>query len=161
MLPLRFVVGLVFVAHGSQKLYGWFGGNGLLATATAFEEKMGLAPGLLWAALAGGGEFFGGLLVLFGLLTRFGALNIVVVMLVAIFHVHWGKFFAPAGIEYPLALLGGASTLLIAGGGSCSIDRLIHRRLRRGGEPIKNSKETPSAADSDDKGSPGHSNSSG
>jgi putative oxidoreductase len=124
-LPLRLSLGVIFMAHGSQKLFGFFGGPGLHAMGVMFETKMGLAPGLLWATLAGCGEFFGGLLVLIGLLTRFGALNICVVMLVAIFHVHWGKFFLPAGMEYPLGLLGSALALLIGGGGRLSLDHAI------------------------------------
>lgn len=127
--PLRIVLGLIFMAHGSQKLFGWFGGYGLQATAGFFAEKMGMTPGILWATLAGCGEFFGGLLVMLGLVTRFGALNIAIVMLVAIIKVHWGSFFAPSGMEYPLALLGSAVTLLITGGGKFSIDAAISGKL--------------------------------
>lgn len=123
-VPLRITLGLIFMAHGSQKLFGWFGGYGLSGTA-GFFEQMGLTPGIFWATLAGCGEFFGGLLVILGLLTRFGALNIAIVMLVAILKVHWPSFFAPAGIEYPMALLGSALALMIAGGGKFSIDAAV------------------------------------
>ena len=125
-LPLRLSLGLVFMAHGGQKLFGWLGGKGLLGTA-AYFAKIGLSPGLLWAALAGGGEFFGGLLVLLGLFTRLGALLIMAVMLVAMAKVHWGAFFLPAGIEYTLTLLCSAVALLIAGGGKFSLDARLER----------------------------------
>lgn len=75
--------------------------------------------------MAGAGEFFGGLLVLLGLATRFGALNIAGTMLVAMFKVHWGSFFLPAGIEYTLALFAAAVALVIAGGGAVSLDALV------------------------------------
>ena len=126
--PLRIALGLIFMAHGGQKLFGWFGGYGLQGTA-GFFEQMGLTPGIFWAGLAGCGEFFGGLLVILGILTRFGALNIAIVMLVAIVKVHWPAFFAPAGIEYPMSLFGAALALMIAGGGKFSVDSLI------GGKP--------------------------
>lgn len=128
LVPLRLVLGVIFMAHGSQKLFGMFGGHGLHATAEFFA-KGGMTPGLLWATMAGSGEFFGGLLVLLGLLTRFGALNIAIVMAVAIIHVHWGKFFAPSGFEYPLALLGAALALIIGGGGPLSFDAAIQRMI--------------------------------
>ncbi|MHB9154784.1 MAG: DoxX family protein [Endomicrobiales bacterium] len=128
-MPLRISVGIIFFAHGAQKLLGWFGGHGLQATAVVFADKLGMSPGILWAGLAAGGEFFGGVLILLGLFTRFGALMIVVTMLVAMFKVHWGSFFLPAGIEYTLALLGSSLSLLIAGGGKFSLDEMIRKRL--------------------------------
>jgi len=128
-VPLRIALSLIFMAHGSQKLFGWFGGDGLQATAGFFEQKLGMFPGIFWATLAGCGEFFGGLLVFWGLLTRFGALNLAIVMLVAIFKVHWPAFFAPAGIEYPMSLLGAALALMIAGGGKFSLDAAIYGKL--------------------------------
>ena len=128
-VPLRIALGLIFMAHGGQKLFGWFGGYGLSATAGFFAEKLGMTPGILWATLAGSGEFFGGLLVIIGLATRFGALNIAIVMLVAIFKVHWPAFFAPAGIEYPMALFCSAVALLIAGGGMFSLDATLSGKL--------------------------------
>ena len=132
-IPLRVSLGLIFMAHGAQKLFGGFGGKGLQATAELFATKLGMTPGMLWAALASGGEFFGGLLVLIGLFTRLGALNIAVVMLVAMFHVHWGAFFMPGGIEYTLALLGSALALLIAGAGPASFDAVLQARWERRG----------------------------
>ncbi len=122
MVPLRIALGVIFIAHGGQKLFGWWGGHGLSGTAALFAGKFGLAPGWLWAGLAGGGEFGGGLLLILGLFTRLGALSICIVMLVAIFKVHLGSFFTPTGMEYPWSLLAAAVALLIAGGGKFSLD---------------------------------------
>ena len=125
-IPLRIALGVIFMAHGGQKLFGWLGGKGLEGTA-GFFVKLGLTPGMLWAALAGLGEFGGGLLVLLGLCTRFGALSIAIVMLVAIFKVHWGAFFMPAGIEYAATLFAAALALLSAGGGRFSLDARLQK----------------------------------
>jgi putative oxidoreductase len=132
-LPLRIALGVIFLAHGGQKLFGWFGGKGLLATAGYFEGKLGLSPGLLWALLAGLAEFGGAVLVLPGLFTRLGALSIAIVMSVALTKVHWGTFFLPTGMEYAFGLLGAAVALLIAGGGKFSLDAWLQKtgRTRR------------------------------
>lgn len=129
VLPLRISLGLIFIGHGSQKLFGWFGGRGLDTTADFFSQKLGLVPGIFWAILAGSGEFFGGLLVLLGFFTRFGALNIAIVMLVAMLKVHAGAFFLPEGIEYTLALLSSSISLMITGGGKFSVDSVIERKI--------------------------------
>ncbi len=121
-IPLRIALGVIFLAHGSQKLFGWFGGKGLAGTADFLAGKIGFAPGMLWAILAGIGEFGGGLLLLFGLFTRLGALMISIIMLVAIFKVHWGVFFMPTGSEYAFSLFCSALALLITGGGKLSLD---------------------------------------
>jgi putative oxidoreductase len=128
-LPIRLALGVIFIAHGSQKLFGLFGGYGLTATANFFAEKLGMHPAMLWATLAALGEFGGGVLVLLGLCTRFGALNLAIVMSVAMLHVHWGAFFLPAGIEYTLALLCASLSLMIAGGGKYSVDALLQKKL--------------------------------
>jgi len=124
-ISLRIALGVIFLAHGGQKLFGWLGGKGLTATAGFFAGKLGMTPGMLWAALAGIGEFGGGLLLLFGLFTRLGALFISIVMLVAIFKVHWGTFFMPAGVEFAFSLFSSAVALLIAGGGKFSLDSCL------------------------------------
>ncbi len=126
-IPLRIALGVIFLAHGGQKLFGWLGGKGLSATGVFFAGKLGLAPGMLWAVLAGIGEFGGALLLLFGLFTRFGALMIAIVMVVAICKVHWGTFFLPTGIEFAFSLLGSAVALLIAGGGKFSLDSWLQK----------------------------------
>ena len=82
-LILRVPVGIILMAHGAQKLFGWFDGNGLAGTAQ-WLSSMGMEPGLLMAILAGGAEFFGGLALVLGLLTRPAALVAAFTMLVAI-----------------------------------------------------------------------------
>ncbi|MCF3191745.1 DoxX family protein [Pseudomonas fragi] len=123
---LRVFVGIIFAAHGSQKLFGWFGGGGLAGTAQ-WMESIGLAPGTLMAVLAGGTEFFGGLALIVGLLARPAALGLSFTLLVAIFSVHIsnGLFMANNGYEFALALLGGTVAVLIEGAGKLSIDRAI------------------------------------
>jgi len=125
-LPIRLTLGVIFVAHGAQKLFGGFGGHGLQATA-AWMESIGLAPGLLMALLAGSAELFGGLLLILGLAVRPAALVLAFTMLVAIFAVHWqhGFFLANNGYEFALALLGGSVALAFRGGGSVSMDKVL------------------------------------
>ena len=123
---LRIFVDIIFAAHGSQKLFGWFGGGGLAGTAQ-WMESIGLAPGMLMAALAGGTEFLGGLALIIGLLARPAALGLSFTLLVAIFSVHIsnGLFMANNGYEFALALLGGTVAVLIEGAGKLSIDRAL------------------------------------
>ncbi|MNL39087.1 putative oxidoreductase MhqP [compost metagenome] len=123
---LRIVVGIIFAAHGSQKLFGAFGGYGLAGTAQ-YMESIGLAPGYLMATLAGGTEFFAGLALIIGLLVRPAALGLTFLSLVAIFSVHIsnGLFMANNGYEFALALLGGSIAVLIEGAGKLSADRAI------------------------------------
>ena len=123
---LRVFVGIIFAAHGSQKLFGWFGGGGLAGTAQ-WMESIGLAPGTLMALLSGGTEFFGGLALIIGLLARPAALGLSFTLLVAIFsvHIHNGLFMANNGYEFALALLGGSLAVLLEGAGKLSADRAI------------------------------------
>ena len=123
---LRVFVGIIFAAHGSQKLFGAPAGGGLAGTAQ-WMESIGLAPGTLMAVLAGGTEFFGGLALIVGLLARPAALGLSFTLLVAIFSVHIsnGLFMANNGYEFALALLGGTVAVLIEGAGKLSIDRAI------------------------------------
>jgi putative oxidoreductase len=125
-LALRVPVGLILAAHGSQKLFGWFGGYGLEGTAK-WMASIGLEPGLLMATLSGSAEFFGGVFLLLGLLTRPSAAVVAFTMLVAIFsvHIHNGLFMSNNGYEYALALLAVTVSLLISGGGRASVDNLI------------------------------------
>jgi putative oxidoreductase len=126
-IPLRITLGVIFLAHGGQKLFGWLGGKGLVATASFFAGKLGMTPGMLWAALAGIGEFGGALLLLFGLFTRLGAFLISIVMLVAMFKVHWGTFFMPTGVEFAFSLFSSAVALMITGGGKFSLDSWLKK----------------------------------
>jgi putative oxidoreductase len=130
-LALRLPLGIIFTAHGSQKLFGWFGGYGLEGTGQ-WMASIGLEPGVLMAALSGSAEFFGGLFLIFGLLTRPTALVLAVTMLVAIFtvHINNGLFMSNNGYEFGLALLAGAVSLLISGGGRASVDSLIATKIK-------------------------------
>lgn len=133
-LMLRIPLGIIFMAHGAQKLLGLFGGHGLTGTFRIFEDKLGIPP--IFTLLAIIAEFGGGFGVLTGFLTRLSAAGISAVMLVAIYKVHWiNGFFLNMtcaaghghGIEYNVALLGMALYLLIAGGGKWCLDRLIFK----------------------------------
>jgi len=125
-LPIRLGVGIVMAAHGAQKLFGWFGGYGLQGTGQFFAENLGLKPGFLMAAMAGGTEFIGGILLILGLLTRIAGVSLVGTMAIAIITAHPSAFFASNnGMEYPLTLLLASLTLAIGGGGTFSIDRKL------------------------------------
>ena len=129
-LALRVPVGVIFAAHGAQKLFGWFGGYGLEGTA-GWMDSIGLSPGMLMAFLAGAAEFFGGLALIIGLLTRPAAAALSIAMLVAIFAVHFanGLFMANNGYEFGLALLAASVSLLFSGAGKLSVDELLAKRL--------------------------------
>tara|TARA_R110002126_G_scaffold12196_22_gene53234 strand:+ start:2997 stop:3443 length:447 start_codon:yes stop_codon:yes gene_type:complete len=131
-LALRIPVGIIFAAHGAQKLFGWFGGYGLQGTA-GWMDSIGLSPGILMALLAGAAEFFGGLALIVGLLTRPAAAALSVAMLVAIFAVHFqnGLFMANNGYEFGLALLAASVSLLFSGAGKWSVDKLLSIKLSR------------------------------
>jgi putative oxidoreductase len=125
-LALRLPVGIIFAAHGAQKLFGWFGGHGLEGTGQ-WMASIGLNPGYLMALLAGSAELFGGLALLLGLLVRPAAIALAVTMVVAIFAVHIGNglFMSNNGYEFGLALLAAAVALLISGGGRASVDAVL------------------------------------
>ncbi len=129
---LRVPIGLILAAHGAQKLFGWFGGNGLAGTAQ-WLSSMGIEPGYLMALLAGGAEFFGGLALVIGLLTRPAALVAAFTMLVAIFSVHIGNglFAADGGYEYALILFVALIALAVQGGGYLSVDKALSEKLGR------------------------------
>ena len=116
--------------HGAGKLFGWFGGRGIEGTAAGFA-KMGLEPALPLATLVGVTEFFGGLLVAIGLLTRPAAIGIVAIMAVAVFQVHLknGFFWFNGGYEYPLLWGIVALAIVFCGGGALSVDRKIGREF--------------------------------
>ncbi|PKM11179.1 MAG: DoxD-like family protein [Gammaproteobacteria bacterium HGW-Gammaproteobacteria-3] len=130
-LILRLPIGLILAAHGSQKLFAWFGGYGLDGTGQ-WMASVGLQPGFLMALLAGGAEFFGGVALMLGVMTRLAAMVTAMTMLVALFWVHWGKgfFLTTHGIEYALALLSATTALIFIGGGKCSLDALIGSKVR-------------------------------
>lgn len=126
---LRVPVGLILAAHGAQKLFGWFGGYGLEGTGQ-WMASIGLTPGYVMAMLAGGAEFFGGLALVLGLLTRPAALVAAFAMLVALFVVHFenGLFLSNNGYEYALTLVGATLALAVQGGGSFSLDRMLQKQ---------------------------------
>lgn len=125
-LVLRLPIGLILAAHGSQKLFAWFGGYGLEGTGQ-WMDSVGLSPGFIMALLAGSAEFFGGLALMLGLLTRTAAAITALTMLVALVSVHLGNgfFLTAQGIEYALALLSATLALMIMGGGHFSVDRYL------------------------------------
>ena len=127
-LALRVPVGIILAAHGSQKLFGWFGGYGLEGTGQ-WMASIGLEPGYLMALLAGSAEFFGGLALLLGLLTRPAAIVTAFTMLIAIFsaHISNGLFLTNNGYEYALSLLAVTVALAIQGGGAFSVDGRLTR----------------------------------
>lgn len=127
LLVLRVIIGTVFIAHGGQKVFGWWQGPGLAGFVDHLHQT-GIPVFL--AYLAAFTEFFGGIAVLIGLLTRLSSLGLLIVMAVAVFKVHFsnGFFSQNRGFEYPLTLLGIALSLLISGAGNFSIDALFCRK---------------------------------
>ncbi|WP_448552381.1 DoxX family protein [Thalassotalea montiporae] len=130
-LPLRLIAGIIFAAHGAQKLFAWFGGYGLDGTGQ-WMESIGLAPGYLMALMAGSAEFFGGLLLIVGLLTRPAALALAFTMVVAIFSVHIqnGLFMSNNGYEFGLSLLAISVALVFQGAGRFALDNLVASRIK-------------------------------
>ncbi|WP_282938551.1 DoxX family protein [Paenibacillus sp. RC67] len=127
LLIVRLVVGLTFMGHGAQKLFGWFGGYGPKGTG-GWMESVGIKPGVQMAILSGLMELIGGLLFAAGLFTAVGAALIVITMLGAIVKVH-GKngYWATAnGYEYNLMLIAIAVGVALIGAGSYSLDALMN-----------------------------------
>jgi putative oxidoreductase len=129
-LVVRLALGIVFFAHGSQKVFGWFGGGGLKATIQMFQQYLKIPPAA--TTLAAFIECFGGLALILGVLARPAAIAIIVVMLVAIAKLHWknGFFLATQpgqgnGWEYNFVLIAMALAVLIGGGGAGSVDYLL------------------------------------
>lgn len=129
-LVLRVPVGLILAAHGAQKLFAWFGGYGLEGTGQ-WMASIGITPGFIMALLAGSAEFFGGLALVLGLLTRPAALVTAFTMLIAIFtvHINNGLFMANNGYEFGLTLFVVAIALMIQGGGKLSVDNWLLKKI--------------------------------
>ncbi len=134
LLVIRVVLGAIFVAHGAQKLFGWFGGGGLKGT-TAWIGNMGIRPAWLWGTISALNEFGGGLLLIAGLANPLGPLAIIAQMLVATLLVHWRNGFwnSKGGIEFPLINLAGALLIGLSGSGAYSLDAILKLALP---EPI-------------------------
>ena len=132
LLIIRVFLGVIFFAHGAQKVFGWFGGGGLRGTIAYFKQALGVPPPL--TVLASLTECLGGLAMIVGLLVRPAAVGLIIVMIVAIKTVHWKNGFflnwslEPGkghGFEMNLALIGMALAILAGGAGAFSIDRLL------------------------------------
>ena len=123
LLALRLVIGLGMAAHGSQKLFGWFGGHGLAGTG-GFFEMIGFRPGRLFALAAGVTELASGLLIALGFLGPIGPALMLSVMIVAALTVHWknGYFAQSNGIELTVMFAVGAVALAFTGFGEFSLD---------------------------------------
>jgi putative oxidoreductase len=129
LLIVRAVAGVIFAAHGAQKMFGAFGGPGLSAMA----EMMGPLGYLVSI-----GEFFGGLGLVVGFLTRFSAASLIVIMIGAIAMVHGknGFFLQDQGFEYNLALIGLLAPTLLAGPGHYSVGRFLPLPRTASGRPV-------------------------
>ncbi len=125
---LRMSVGIMFAAHGSQKLFGAFGGSGIQGF-TGHLTAMGLPNPELQAYLAAGSEFFGGLFLILGFVTRLSVFPLLAVMFVAVWKVHLAKgfFLQAGGFEYNFVITGALLALLALGGGKFSIDQKISK----------------------------------
>ncbi|MBI2842907.1 MAG: DoxX family protein [Armatimonadetes bacterium] len=127
-LAIRLSLGLIFMAHGSQKLFGAFDGKGISGTIASMDA-LGFVPAVFWGWVLAITEFFGGLAIFVGLLSRVAGALIAITMIVAIVKVHGaGGFFAPQGFEYNLALIGMSLSLTITGPGKLALDQLICKR---------------------------------
>jgi putative oxidoreductase len=128
-LVLRVSTGLILAAHGAQKLFGWFGGYGLEGTGQ-WMASIGFEPGYLMALLSGSAEFFGGIALILGLLTRPAAAVVAVTMLMAMtVHVGNGLFLSNNGYEFALSLLAASVALVFHGGGRLSIDSVLAKKI--------------------------------
>jgi putative oxidoreductase len=126
LLLIRVALGAIMAAHGAQKLFGWFGGQGLAGTG-GWLESMGFKAARLHASVNGVAEFGGGILLALGLLTPLGAAAVAGVMFVAIATVHWSNGFFNSSGGYEFNVLIGATSIALAmtGPGTISIDNLV------------------------------------
>ncbi|MEH7356608.1 DoxX family protein [Neobacillus drentensis] len=126
LLIIRLVIGLLFVGHGAQKLFGWFGGYGLKGTGGWFES-IGMKPGVTMALFAGLAELIGGVLFALGLLTPLAGIMIAGTMVMAIIKVHApnGIWATSNGYEYNLTLLAVAIGIALIGPGQYALDTFL------------------------------------
>lgn len=127
----RLVLGVVFFAHGAQKMLGWFGGHGFGATMSMFTHHMGVPAPFAFLAICA--EFFGGLGLILGLLGRIAAFGVFCNMLVAVITVHshvgffmnWAGTQRGEGFEFHLLAIALAVTIIVKGSGALSVDRIL------------------------------------
>jgi putative oxidoreductase len=126
LLILRLVVGALFVGHGTQKLFGWFGGHGVQGTGQ-FYASSGFRPGVPFAVLGGLSETGGGVLLALGLLTPLGAAAIIGMMTTAAIAIHLknGMWNTNGGMELPVVYATASATLAFVGPGRYSLDRAL------------------------------------
>ncbi|MEA2248134.1 MAG: putative oxidoreductase [Solirubrobacteraceae bacterium] len=131
-LAIRGVVGPLFIGHGTQKLFGWFGGHGLEGTAGFFEQGLGLRPGRRHAIAAGGAEALGGLLLTLGALTPIAASMITGTMVTAIRKVHASKgpWVTEGGYEYNASIIAMMVSVAESGPGRPSVDEAMFPRMK-------------------------------
>ncbi len=135
LMALRIVLGVIFFAHGAQKVLGWFGGGGFDQTVMMFTQGLHIPP--FFAVLAIAAEFLGGIGLLLGLLTRIAAFGIAVNMIVAVVLVHgqnglfmnWTGKQGGEGFEFHLLALAMAFLVMVRGAGAWSLDRLLESWL--------------------------------
>jgi putative oxidoreductase len=134
-LAIRGVVGPLFVGHGTQKLFGWFGGHGLDGTAGFFEQGIGLRPGKRHATAAGLSEALGGALITLGAMTPVAASMVIGTMVTAIRKVHApkGPWVTEGGYEYNAVLIAAMVALAESGPGKPSIDAAAFPRMKGAG----------------------------
>ncbi len=132
LLILRLAAGGLVAGHGSQKLFGWFSGPGLKGIA-GWLESMGLKPGTLWATVASGSEFGGGVLTTLGFLHPLGPFGTMGAMIMATAKAHWGKpiWVTQGGAELPVTNMAIALALTLTGPGRFSLDHVLGIRLPR------------------------------
>jgi putative oxidoreductase len=130
LLILRVVVGLILAGHGAQKLFGWWGGQGMDGW-TQMVAKLRIRPAQPWAWVAALAEFGGGILLALGFLSPLGNLAIAGSMLVAIATVHLARGFwvTKGGYEFNLALLAAVAALALTGPGAYSLDAALRIHL--------------------------------
>ena len=125
---VRVTTGLMLIPHGAQKLFGWFGGYGLIVTGQYFESSLGMSPGIFYATVAGLIEVLGGLALALGFLTRPTAMVVGAFMIVALtVHVPNGFFWTQGGIEYPLMWTLLSVAVFLRGADQYSLDEWANR----------------------------------
>lgn len=126
LLIIRLVIGLTIIGHGSQKLFGWFGGGGIAKTGQGFEA-MGIKPGGFMALLVGLAEFIGGIFVAAGFFTIVGSILIIITMVGAITMVHYknGFWSSDGGYEYNVVMIAAAAGVALIGAGEYSFDIMM------------------------------------